>query len=181
MNNIMVDIETIGTTPGCIILSIGAVAFDQLKNEIGSSFYKVINRRSCQNLGLFPNPQTLVWWNEQSTEANSILKESLLVSQNTNSIHNVMLDFSNYVNMYNKTNSVKLWGNGADFDNAILSYTFHRLGIDVPWKFKNNRCFRTLKSLFPNVKIERHGLFHNALDDAITQALHAMKLLRMIK
>jgi DNA polymerase III epsilon subunit-like protein len=29
MRDVMVDLETLGTVPGCVILSIGAVAFDE--------------------------------------------------------------------------------------------------------------------------------------------------------
>lgn len=132
-------------------------------------------------MGLFENPFTIEWWSWQSDEAQVALHESLIVDESLNSISNGLLDFNNYLNMFNKNLDVKVWGNGSDFDNAILEYTYRRLGIQQEWRYCNNRCFRTLKSLFPNVKMERHGLFHNALDDAITQALHAIKLLRMIK
>jgi hypothetical protein len=49
----------------------------------------------------------------------------------------------------------------------------------LPWKYWRNRCYRTLKNLHPEVPIERTGIYHRALDDARSQAVHAMQLLRL--
>ena len=38
--------------------------------------------------------------------------------------------------------------------------------------------YRTLKNLLPYIEMERVGEHHNALDDAKSQALHAIKLLK---
>lgn len=179
MNNIMVDIETIGTGPGCIILSIGAVAFDPNKNQIGSKFYRVVNYQSCKRIGLFADPRTLQWWDMQSSQSRNIIKQSK--SKDAQNIFDVLMDFNNYIKMYNKNNDVMLWGNGSDFDNAILQYTYARLAICPEWKYYNNRCFRTLCSLFPKQDIKRIGVYHRADDDAMSQALHTIKLLGMIK
>jgi exodeoxyribonuclease VIII len=73
---------------------------------------------------------------------------------------------------------VKVWGNGSDFDNAILSCCYGATGREVPWDFWHNRCYRTLKALRPGPKLVREGTYHNALDDAKSQALHAIELLR---
>lgn len=55
------------------------------------------------------------------------------------------------------------------------------LGRRAGWEFWNNRCFRTLKGMAPHIKTERQGTYHNALDDAKTQALHAIKVLQHLK
>ena len=71
-------------------------------------------------------------------------------------------------------------GNGADFDLPILAAAYAAVGLSVPWKPYNGRCYRTLKNLAPVVKLARPGTHHNALDDARTQAVHAIKLMRHI-
>ncbi len=71
---------------------------------------------------------------------------------------------------------VKIWGNGADFDNVILTSAYKRNDLELPWRYTNNRCYRTLKSLYPEIKLERSGTHHNALDDAISQANHLMSI-----
>jgi exodeoxyribonuclease VIII len=89
-----------------------------------------------------------------------------------------LVAFNAFMEQFDK-GRVKLWGNGADFDNAILVNCFANTNIEPCWKFWNHRCYRTLKSLSGDKsKPKRVGTYHNALDDAITQAVHAMNIWR---
>ena len=65
---------------------------------------------------------------------------------------------------------------GADFDNSILNFAFTKAGIPIPWSPWSGRCYRTIKSIFNGVKLSRKGTYHNALDDAKTQALHLIDI-----
>jgi hypothetical protein len=76
---------------------------------------------------------------------------------------------------------VNVWGNGAAFGNVILRSAYAACGLLPPWEFWNDRCYRTLKNLRPDIKLERSGTHHNALDDAITQAEHAVVILSALK
>ena len=69
-----------------------------------------------------------------------------------------------------------MWGNSARFDLGILEYAYDSCLIPVPWDHRNERCYRTLKALHPEIKIMRSGTHHNALDDATSQAHHAQGL-----
>lgn len=75
-----------------------------------------------------------------------------------------------------------VWGCGSDFDNVILASAYRRCGIDLPWMWWDNRCYRTMKNQFKNCVAEpvRRGIKHNALDDAIHQASHLTLILRYI-
>lgn len=64
----------------------------------------------------------------------------------------------------------QVFGNGSDFDNAIVAETFKRVGLPVPWKYRNSRCLRTAKDYLPKVDLKRDGVHHRALDDARYQA-----------
>lgn len=75
---------------------------------------------------------------------------------------------------------VRIWGNGADFDNVILASVYKRIGMEQPWLYRNNRCYRTLKALHPEIPIERVGTHHNAVDDAESQARHLLAIMRSI-
>ena len=72
---------------------------------------------------------------------------------------------------------VAVWGCGSDFDNVLIENAHKKIGQEVAWKFRNNRCYRTIKSLWPNVEIKRKGAHHNSLDDAESQALHLIEIL----
>src|SRR4051812_3766510 len=68
MQDIMIDLETLGTLPGSVILSIGAVAFDELSVAPGAGFYKVISTISCESCGLTKDEATEKWWLDQGEE-----------------------------------------------------------------------------------------------------------------
>ena len=72
--------------------------------------------------------------------------------------------------------SIGVWGNGASFDNVILSESYYRAAILRPWPFWKDRCYRTIKTIYPDVELVRSGTHHNALDDARTQAEHLIAI-----
>lgn len=167
--NIMVDLETLDTKPGAIILSLGACVFDD--SGIGKTFYSVINLESCKSIGLTESQETLDWWAGQAltnTSAAKILCEA--TSPDTKSIGLVLQEFNAFIS--DNTQNPKIWGNGADFDNVILLEAYRRVEVKPSWGPYSNRCYRTLKSMLPGLKFSRTGTHHNALDDAITQAQH---------
>lgn len=172
-NNVMIDIETMGNIPGSSIISIGAVCFD--KNNIGPNFYSVINRQSNLDVGLFETPSTVEWWNNQSDAARKVIEISEMPS--TQHLGMVLAKFTNWLESRTNRKYLKAWGNGSDFDNALLAVAYHKTGGIVPWDFWNNRCYRTIKATVPDIKIERGtGTHHNALDDAKAQAEHLIRI-----
>jgi len=173
MEHVMIDLETLGRRAGCSILSIGAVAFDPKTKELGAEFYVVVNRLSCFKLGLHEDPETVKWWEGQNAEAKKILTE---VDGGGEHLRDALNKLTEYLSQFG-LKKVKVWGNGSDFDNAILANCYAAIGGNQPWDFWNNRCYRTLKSLQPQVKLARQGTYHNALDDAKSQATHALQLM----
>jgi len=181
MNRIMVDLETTGRKAGCPIIAIGAVFFTSSAPEgsewMGPTFYSPVSHESCLALGLRDDPETIAWWARQSPEARKVLEES----KTADSLPNVLRTFSEFVaaNALDPK-SVQMWGNGSDFDNVILSECYDVCGIQRPWGAFESRCYRTLKSHHYNIKLVRSGVHHHALHDAISQAEHAVRLLKHI-
>jgi len=54
--HVMLDIETLGVSPGCVILSLSAVEFDINTGELGESFNMGIDIKSCVDAGLTIDP-----------------------------------------------------------------------------------------------------------------------------
>lgn len=172
--HIMVDIETLGTRPGSVILSLGAVSFGP--QGLGKEFYAVINRQTCQNAGLEEDPDTLAWWATQSEEAREVM--SLAANLKTSlSLARVLNDFANYLHTFGDPKKTFIWSNGAAFDIVLLNAAYRKTGDVSPWHYTNDRCYRTLKGMEPGCVAHRTGLHHNALDDAKTQAEHAIRLI----
>lgn len=163
---IMLDLETLGTRTTSVMLSIGAVKFDPDTNTIVDKFYVVIDREDSKRYGLTTDAATEIWWSKQSAAARTVLKEEGV------SLAEALGRFSRWCDDDNE-----VWGNGSDFDNAILGHAYSRAGLVAPWKFFNSRCYRTAKRLLPEVEFERTGTYHNAVDDAESQALHLMNMM----
>lgn len=175
----MVDLETLGKRPGCALLSIGAVAFDPGTGEIDKDgFYTVVSRKSCKKAKLHEDPSTMAWWNDQNEQARKVFAE--VEAKEAPLLKQALVDFNLYLTSFGPAKQVKVWGNGADFDNAILTVAYAAVGVQMPWDFWNNRCYRTLKNLAPQIKMARTGTYHNALDDARSQAEHAVKIWRQL-
>ncbi|MGV3580025.1 3'-5' exonuclease [Brevundimonas sp.] len=172
MSDVMVDLETRGSRPGSIILSIGAVAFaDSLSPR---HFYTVVNTDSCRAAGLIEEVETMEWWKGQSDEARAVLDEA---EASPVMLRDALAAFADFLNRYGGAGRVKVWGNGSDFDNAILAAAYTAADMPTPWRFWNNRCFRTAKNLTTVPAPLREGIHHNALDDAIFQATYAVQIL----
>ncbi len=155
----MIDLETLGTKPDSAILSIGAVTFD--KNGIGEEFY--VNVDLDSQLNKFNDrkidPDTFYWWAKQSSEAGKALESD------RKQIGDALSMFDFWLFQNTDQEKVKVWGNGSDFDNVMLTHAF---GCQK-WKFWNNRCFRTFLAL-TNAERVKPLTAHNALDDAKAQA-----------
>jgi exodeoxyribonuclease VIII len=73
-----------------------------------------------------------------------------------------------------------VWGNGADFDNVILGNAYLAVNKPRPWSFWNNRCYRTVRAMAPNIDYVRPVIAHHALHDARAQALHLIEINRQL-
>lgn len=172
MMDCMLDLETMGTGPDAAIIAIGAVAFDPERNAmpggVDAQFYATIDLSDAMRCGGVVDGDTVMWWmaRDDSARAQFAAEAQTTLSALTN------------LAAWMHRNDIKhVWGNGAEFDNVILSAAYRRLDAPLPWKFYNNRCYRTLKAMSPQIKLQRVGTYHNALDDAKSQAQHLLEIL----
>lgn len=160
--HIMIDIETLGTTPGSLILSIGAVCFDERGVHHDKAIYCTIDRKSCTAAGLTVDLDTVAWWMRQSDDARAAAfgTEGLPLAH-------ALEDLRNW---YGMIRAERVWCHGATFDVPLLDAAYRATGIEPPWKFWSVRCTRTLYELAGVEPDRTKGTHHNALDDAINQA-----------
>lgn len=160
----MLDLETLSSASNAVIISIGIVEFSP--TGIWRKFYTNVD--PSKQDGLHISADTVMWWLQQNAEA----REAVLGPKVP--FHTALYQVREFLG----SNPI-VWGNGADFDNVVLRNAFAAAGMSKPWSHRNNRCYRTLKALRPDIKMEaaKGTVAHNALDDAHNQALHAIKLL----
>lgn len=170
--DLMIDLETLGRSPGSVILSIGAVYFNPIIPHMwvdpDQKFYRVISIESSLAFGLKIEGETLAWWFNQSKEA---IKAA---THNPQHIDNVLRDFSGFY-----CSGIRIWSRGRGFDLSLLRAAYEQMGSSTPWTHRDERCARTPLDMIERltgVKIAPHTfdlpfalVKHHALDDAIRQ------------
>jgi hypothetical protein len=167
--DVMIDMETLGTTADAVILSIGAVKFNLETGKIDDEgFYRSVSVESNLDLGRRISESTLVWWLKQGPEAQGVYHEEKI------DLGTALVELSDWIG----AGDFSPWSNGADFDLPMLQHAYTQLKVETPWKFWNNRCFRTLKNLpgAKAIKVPFAGVKHNALADAHHQAVWACEI-----
>lgn len=179
MIEFMVDLETMGAGPKAAIVSIGCVPFDRESLAVlQDEFYVVVDLESSLKAGLTAESSTILWWMKQSEEARTELFSGrrVLLYEALSALKYWM------ASIVPAKNDRKVWGNGAAFDNVILSSAYKAVGLETPWNFWNDRCFRTMKNEFADVPLpDRSGLHHKAVDDARYQAECLVEILRSVR
>ena len=140
---IVVDLETLSTRSNAAILSIGAVAVEDLK--IVDEFYVNVDPKSSKEAGLHIDPLTIQWWTEQDEESRSALQQDPMP------LDEALDKFSTF---YGKQ-SIPIWGYGANFDVVILENAMTLSGWNAnkhtqekyPWRFWDIYCLRTISNI----------------------------------
>ena len=137
--------------------------------EIVDKFYQQVSLESSVSNGMQIDTSTILWWLKQSEEARSAFNDN----EKSDSLLSALTNFSKW---FDSVGGIEVWGNGAAFDNTILSSAYGMVKVEQPWKFWNGRCYRTMKNMHPDVELKRTGTHHNAVDDAESQALHLIDI-----
>ncbi len=170
MTHIMVDLETMSLCPNAALVSIGAVAFN--KEGLRDKFYINIDLTTSVLAGLHLEPETVKWWLAQDKPA----QEALL--KNTVSLSAALYEFTKFVAAV-APDLKGLWGNGASADNVWLANAYAAVSMATPWSYKNDRCYRTIKSLLgkdESLRPMNQDIAHHALSDAVWQAEHLIAI-----
>lgn len=186
-NDLMVDLETLGTDDDSVILSIGALVFDPFAdpgslidadgNCLVPSFYKVLHIDTQKNRMI--NPDTVKWWESPSR------KEAWNEINNypdKQHLQPVLDEFWDWIVANCKGG--KAYACAPSFDVDMMSHAFRTCGIkkmkgagnDFPIPFYEDMDVRTIENFifggkFRGKELARTGTYHNALDDCITQAM----------
>jgi hypothetical protein len=163
--DIMIDLETLNTTPDSTILTIGAVKFDPFGSEIKEpkmdSFYVKVDLDSCDRIGLTTNDDTIAWWANQSKEA----QEAAFDPNGRIPIEDAFAQLYKFC-----WGAKRVWANGACFDIIICEHVFRKIGKAIPWSFWEVRDVRTAFDL--GINPQRPPVTaHHALEDAWNQAV----------
>ena len=156
--HLSLDLETLDLTATSIVLSIGIVAFDSKGIYSALELNPSIDEQLRK--GRTVSESTFLWWLGREHEAREKIIEARRIS-----LEETLATITLFVKALGTIDGV--WGNGSDFDNAILNHLYEGT---PPWSFWLNRDLRTLREYNPRVTMAREGVYHSALDDAKYQA-----------
>lgn len=163
--HVMVDIETMGKTPGHAILSIGAVTFDS--DGIHREFDEKISLKSCYlDYNMDVDDDTIDWLEDQDA---SFTVEGKPLPE-------VLESFSKWL----PGGRYKIWAKSPSFDCRFLKDAYARCGMNAEWNFWDQRDVRTAEEFFSYMtgggspEPELEGNAHDPLFDAKKQALSVL-------
>jgi hypothetical protein len=162
--DIMIDIESLDTSPYCVILTIGAVRFDPKGMGIVEKLeLRPTIEEQTEKYNRVINDDTLRWWSTQSEAA----QEEALGDRDR-------IPFKECMDRLYKFcwNRRAVWSNGASFDCVVMETAWRQLDMRIPWPFYTVRDTRTLYEV-AGVKLKDggHVTTHKAVEDAERQAI----------
>lgn len=167
-NDVMIDIESLDTTPYCVILTIGLVRFSPYGQGVAEklTLRPTIEEQTTKYNRLISD-NTMSWWSEQNPKA---LEEAF--SDNDRMSFNDCMEVL-YHFCWNRR---AIWSHGAPFDVVACETALRQTLTDrpnpIPWPFYTVRDTRTLYEIAGvSLKDGGHVTSHRAVDDAERQAI----------
>ena len=168
--DVMLDIETAGTRPGCPVLSVGLCSFGP-RIQPRATLALMLDLDEQMRRGLHADAPTLLWWLRQSDAA----RDALCRGQDTSTpveagLHAITAALAS-LRVAAGGAGLRIWALGASFDAPVLGRVFVAFRFPPPWDHRELRCARTLFDLAGiNRKAFPPAIAHDALSDAIAQA-----------
>jgi hypothetical protein len=160
--DVMLDLETLGTRPGCVILTLGAVKFDPYSlKEPGPGIYFRVDVDEQTALGREVQEDTLNWWISQADD----IREEDLGENDRVSLDTLYRDLNRFL-----VGANNIWAQGPLFDFAILENLYRQMGWPTPWQYWQIRDSRTLFGVHGDPRVKGKAGLHNALEDCVSQA-----------
>lgn len=171
MADIMIDIETMDSSPTAAVVAIGARVFT--KEKIGKGFEVYIDPTSAAMIGT-TGRETMEWWRKQKNY------EQVFSGKNAPAAA-----FHALLTFIQEHKATRVWAYSPQFDVIILRHMARQVGLKFPFTYKDERDARTLIKLAGD-----HGLMledcwnevgkHLPLDDATAQAKAIHRILNRV-
>jgi hypothetical protein len=167
MKELMLDIETLGNTPGSIVFEVGAVLFDE--KGVLDTFHAFMPVAASAHRGFTIALPTLSWRADNGRSLNDIITMSGLEG----SINDTMLRLAKFMDGVEQ-----FWSKG-NFDYPLMARYFDSCNLNTPWKYGQVRELRTMLSEF-GIVTPKADISHNALEDALQQVELLLKMRGMV-
>lgn len=159
--NVMIDIETLGVCPGCVVTEVGCCRFDG--GGVTERLSVPLSFKAQSSLGLKVDADTLHWTLKHEAPLEALERSLECVDDLSETLRRLsrwMLDSLEFP-------TAEVWACGPDFDLRLLEVLLRRCRVRVPWDYWQARCFRTWRK---TVGVQKPENRHCAVEDAVGQA-----------
>lgn len=160
MNNIVIDIETLGRRNDAAVTQIGIAVSDKEFNLIEKRLIQ-ITPEAWHTCNRTFTGDTIMWWQKQ--ENTPVSNE---YTDYDNSYKTVLFTLSSILHKYQSDDTV-IWTKGA-MDLFCLKDLYEYFDMELPWKFWQPKDIRTAKEFIKDWKTIKVNN-HNALEDALNE------------
>jgi hypothetical protein len=168
MADIMLDLETLATSPDSVILTVGAIKFDPFSlTEPTDGFYMRLNVDEQLAINRAVDDNTVKFWMGQPED----IREEAMGDSDREPLQKFYQDFNKFLMGANN-----IWAQGVLFDIGILENLYHQMGWPKPWLFWKIRDSRTVFDMFGDRREKQRKTLHNAFSDAFEQAVALQRL-----
>ncbi|MBD3814904.1 MAG: 3'-5' exoribonuclease [Halothiobacillus sp.] len=181
--DISIDLETLGTQPGCPIVSVGMTAFNRNTGDINELGEVHIDVQEQLDRGFEVSWDTIFWWMQQSKDAifttfgdgkNGRMKPPYACFVLAHMLHGIHSDDASISLQFSwaKPTTLTAWGNGATFDVSILEAFLIKTSGYRLFDHRKVRDMRTIMDVagLSSRDIPFTGIAHTAQADATHQA-----------
>lgn len=176
MNDLMLDLETLGRKPGCGITEIGWCCFSTKEFKTSNAFGHLIPVEQSLLYGFDTDKETVRWWLEQQKGFPTLVNERARIT-----FPQVLSDTASQLNELWFAGVTKLWSKPSLFDIPILNAAYDKLGVERPIilredNWHNWNCSLSVKAAYRPFGIASSDTYtlvkkaHRAQEDAKDQA-----------
>jgi len=171
--HLSIDIETLGTTPGSLILEIAVVEFDLYSGATRNHFQKYLNQKNSLDLSFTTDQKTLKFWDDRGGFPTKETEGA--------SVEYALNSLTAYLDCY-VGKKISVWARGKDFELSLLTAAYALVIGTPPPKIWNGFNTLVARDIFnfalPCMRAKND--IHRALPDAITQAQQVALAFRTI-
>ncbi len=178
--HLMLDLETLGTKPGCVILEFSAAVFwpDAPESHPLDVRKWQISVASCVAAGLTIDPATVQWWLAQKRGVQIAVLCQPEAGERL-ALAEALAELAAFAVQHRVS---FVWGKGPTFDLSILKSAFEAAKVAGFWNFWQERCVRTVYGLAPEGFdwAEPH-VAHDSREDVAVQVINVCQIWRGIR
>lgn len=160
-NDVMIDIETLGTDQRAVVLSIGAIAFDAENPDANMFeghpvagdmpgqlpiFYTALNFDEQLAKGRTIKADTLRWWMRQNADAQIAAFDTVEATPHQDGWMGETMALRSLARFieFQMGSTGKIWAKSPSFDLTILESLYRDFDDTPPWRYAQERDVRTI-------------------------------------